>query len=354
VQKFYGKVTDTSGNPVANARLSVYQANVITPLPTIFKPNSDNTLGTLSNPFLTDSDGQYAFVVGDGEFEIRATGSSAVLNISKTITQFQEAITSATPIPVTLNRQLFTSSASWTAPTGVIQVTVTCVGGGGAGGGTAAAASNGGASGGTGGGTVRRVIPVTPGIIYSVVIGAGGVGATNADGTTGSNSTFGSALVIGPGGAGGLRSTTSTGASAPTGGFTSSIGFGGGRVLTLASDAALAIADGAGVAVGGGAGGAGGNGAATGANGSPGIGCETFAGGSAGTGAGTAGGGGGGGGGSSAFGNGANGPTWVAVGTDGISALVNSGGGGSGASNGSAAHKGGDGGSGLCIVEWIS
>ena len=91
MQKFSGKVIDTSGNPVANARLSVYQANVISPLPVVYKPNSDNTLGTLSNPFLTGSDGQYAFVVGPGEYEIRATGSSAVLNISKTITDFTPA-----------------------------------------------------------------------------------------------------------------------------------------------------------------------------------------------------------------------------------------------------------------------
>ena len=190
MQKYYGRVTDTNGNPVASARLTVYQANVISPLPVIFQENADKTLGSLSNPLLTNSAGEYSFIVAPGQYQIRATGSSAVLNISKTVTQYvqQDAEEVA---PVKYNREVFYANATWTAPLGVTQATVTNLGGGA--GGARADLPGAGAVGGVGGGagaTVVRTLEITPLAAYSIVIGAGGIGGTTGAGTDGGDTSL--------------------------------------------------------------------------------------------------------------------------------------------------------------------
>jgi len=106
-----------------------------------------------------------------------------------------------------IQRQLFTSSSSWTAPTGVTRVEVICVGGGGG------AGVDGCTYGGGGwGGIAFGIYTVTPGTSYTVTIGAGGAGANavNAVGSAGGTSSFG-ALVSATGGAGG--GTSSNGAN---------------------------------------------------------------------------------------------------------------------------------------------
>ena len=129
--KFQGKVTDLNGNPVPGAQLTISKTNVITPLPVIYTIASDNSIVASANPFNSDANGEYVFAVESGTYSIEATGSSAVLNISKTITQFTLATsTAAAAVAVTLQSQTFLSNSSWTAPTGVTQATVTCVGGG--------------------------------------------------------------------------------------------------------------------------------------------------------------------------------------------------------------------------------
>ena len=75
---------------------------------------------------------------------------------------------------------------TWVAPTGVTSVCAVCVGGGGAGG----SAPNGGAGGGGGALGYKNNIAVTPGQLYTVVVGAGGVGRYNAIGTAGGDSYF--------------------------------------------------------------------------------------------------------------------------------------------------------------------
>ena len=105
--KFQGKVTDTSGNPVAGARLTVTKTNVITPLPIIYTIASDGSISASANPFNSDSNGEYVFAVEPGSYSIEATGSSAVLNISKTITQFtpsDPASSASTSNPYPFNR----------------------------------------------------------------------------------------------------------------------------------------------------------------------------------------------------------------------------------------------------------
>ena len=131
--KFQGKVTDLNGNPVPGAQLTITKTNVITPLPIIYTIASDGSIVASANPFNSDSNGEYVFAVEPGSYSIEATGSSAVLNISKTITQFDQTYTAAVTTPVQLYRSIYYSDATWVAPSNCVQATVTCVGGGGGG-----------------------------------------------------------------------------------------------------------------------------------------------------------------------------------------------------------------------------
>ena len=110
----------------------------------------------------------------------------------------------------------FSSSATWTCPQGVNQVTIELWGGGGGGGGGSGSkdypfpygcSSNGwnyfGSNGGNGGngGYNRGVFSVTPGASYTIIIGNGGVGGT--------------------GGIGVIQQSTSNGSNGQNGGLTS-------------------------------------------------------------------------------------------------------------------------------------
>ncbi len=348
--KFQGKVTDTSGNPVPGAQLTITKTNVITPLPVIYSIASDGSIVASANPFNSDSNGEYVFAVEPGSYSIEATGSSAVLNISKTITQFTPSDPASTaPVAVTLNRLVFYSLSSWTAPPGVIQATVTCVGGGGGGGGGSSngGGDTGGGAGGSGAATIRRTLPVDPGTIYPITIGTAGSGnSAGVAGLAGGNTTFGS-LVQANGGNGGGSSTTSAAGVASTAGNGTMAGFGGG-ITTTFTTTAMPILYGFGAAISGSTGGNGGNGF-TGDHGVAGNSLETFAGGARGLGnlGNKA---GGGGGGSSAFGRGGTGGNYGGAAATSPAANNWGAGGGGGAALGSGAS----GSDGLCIVEWIS
>ena len=116
----------------------------------------------------------------------------------------------------------FTSvgSTSWTCPSGVFGIEVLVVAGGG-----------GGSSGGGGGGGViyKPYYPVKPGTAYTVVVGAGGTGATTASSgtgrTVGGNSQFDTLTAIG-GGYGGINDSNGAGSSGGSGG-------GGGATSTV-------------------------------------------------------------------------------------------------------------------------
>ena len=106
------------------------------------------------------------------------------------------------------------------APSGVTNITVEVWGGGGAGGGGNTVAAAGG-----GGGGYKKVTAVTvvPGTQYTIVVGAGGVGAATAGPAGGlSSGVFGATTVSATGGTGGAGGNTpvGTGGTGGTGGFT--------------------------------------------------------------------------------------------------------------------------------------
>lgn len=118
----------------------------------------------------------------------------------------------------TLRTQTFTSSGSWTAPTGVFAVEVFAVGGGGGGGGGGTGTTRMGGGGG-GGAAIYRMVSVTPGVTYTVTIGAGGSGGAPGanNGSNGGTTSFGS-LVTAPGGGGGGHGDTGVGQDGACGG----------------------------------------------------------------------------------------------------------------------------------------
>lgn len=104
--------------------------------------------------------------------------------------------------------QVFTSSGTFTVPSGVTKLKLTCVGGGGGGGGYSQRGSYFGSGGsGGGGGASEGVLTVTSGQTISVTIGAGGGagGSLGSGGTAGSGASGGSTIfdVITAGGGGG-------------------------------------------------------------------------------------------------------------------------------------------------------
>ena len=138
--------------------------------------------------------------------------------------------------------QSFTTSGTWTRPTGCKYIKVTCIGGGGAGGGSAATSSNvscGGSGG--GGGASIEYIDVTSLASATVTVGAGGSGSSGSAGGSGGTSSFGTGpLLQATGGSGGsvLAAGTSINLAAGGAGGSGSLGDinidgGGGGVMMM-------------------------------------------------------------------------------------------------------------------------
>ncbi|WP_259699395.1 phage tail protein [Pseudomonas brassicacearum] len=135
----------------------------------------------------------------------------------------------------------------WAVPTGVTKVFVEVRGGGGSG---AFAALETGAGGGGGGGFSTRLVPVTPGSVITVTVGAGGayVTAVNTVGNPGGSSSFGPHCSA-TGGAGGLV-VGGAGAGYGSGGdFNGSLGAGNPPVRNAASNGGIGGAGGGGESI---------------------------------------------------------------------------------------------------------
>lgn len=109
-----------------------------------------------------------------------------------------------------LNRQVFTSSGTYTPTTGAKFVVVEGVGGGGAGGGIQGVAAGSITCAGGGGGGAWGVLK-TNASSQVVTIGSGGSGVSNGAGNNGGATSFGSLLVL-PGGAGAPKGSVATAA----------------------------------------------------------------------------------------------------------------------------------------------
>jgi hypothetical protein len=134
-------------------------------------------------------------------------------------------------------KQLFTSSGNFTVSVGATAVYITMCGGGGGGGGGYDTKMGGGGGGG-GGYTIKYLHAVTPGNNYTVTIGSGGVGGIgNNNGVAGGTTSFGNVSVTGGGGgkmdigAGGVGGGVGlSGGTAPAAGGFSFVGGNGGSV----------------------------------------------------------------------------------------------------------------------------
>lgn len=118
---------------------------------------------------------------------------------------------------------VFTSNDKWLCPAGVTAVTAHCVGGGGSGGGTTATPSTGG--GGAGGSYAVKIVSVTPGELYDVIVGSGGVGGV-LGGTNGGGSYFkdSSEVFAQGGGAGGWTNVSNVNSSPALGSSAACVG----------------------------------------------------------------------------------------------------------------------------------
>jgi hypothetical protein len=130
------------------------------------------------------------------------------------------------PLQREVNRQVFTSSSTWTKPTtGQTMALVEAWGGGGGG-----ARDPDGAGGGGGGAYIRKIIALASvSASVSVSVGSGGSGFTGeSPGGNGGNSSFGSYLTA-YGGGGGGRDSTSSGGDGGSGGGLTGAGVNGGN-----------------------------------------------------------------------------------------------------------------------------
>ena len=299
-----GSVLDLTGSVAGSVSLNT---------PVVFDNRLNIDASTATNQavkYYTDGEPLNGLVSGNTYF---------LKNVSVSDFAGEQSLYALADVP-TVGQQQYTSAGtfSWTAPAGVTEVSVVCVGGGG-GGSQGTSAGSGAGGGGLG---WRNRIPVTPGAAYTVVVGAGGTRPTTTSTGSGGNggqsyfiTASGPTGVAGNGGTGSITNSTSTRAG---GTF---VGEGGGNGGAGGVRVSTAQAGG-----GGGAGGYTGNGGNGGGTASP----------TAGTGGGAGGGGratgssgtAGSGGGVGIFGAGANGAAGLQS-TDG-----KGGGGGSGGGNG--------------------
>lgn len=130
------------------------------------------------------------------------TNASITVNAKGLVTAASEGVSAV----VSINRQTFPSSGTYTPSPGMVYADIEVWGGGGGGGGATSTPGRVGAGGGAGGYAKKVVSAATIGASKSVTIGAGGTAGANTGGTggTGGTTSVGSVIVQATGGAGGV------------------------------------------------------------------------------------------------------------------------------------------------------
>lgn len=194
----------------------------------------------------------------------RVIGSPAETTLTSVSSQSwpEVKITDTTTLPaytiVKFPRTYLTSIGGWRVPDGIPKVSAMVVAGGGAGG------SRVGGGGGAGGYVYRGVVTLTGNTIESITVGQGGVGIPNYAGKNGGNSSLGSKMIAIGGGGGGASNDNSerAGRNGGSGGGTGdATGFGTSTQTTSGSNDGLGFSGARGQA--GGSWSAGGGGGAT-------------------------------------------------------------------------------------------
>ena len=155
----------------------------------------EGTSGSTSNRISSASSSSYTKTFSDSgtyKYWVRVNNSSGSVD-SNTVTVTVEEETTSTPVTST-NTQSFSSSGTWSRPTGFVSGTAYMWGGGGGGNG-----GNSGRSGGSGGGYSSTSVSSSVASSVSVSVGAGGSGGSSFGGRGGSTS-FGSSSAGGSGG----------------------------------------------------------------------------------------------------------------------------------------------------------
>lgn len=188
-------------NPTSNYSFQMpTSSDLVTDLPAdfeVFGQAVDTRLKALQ-PGTTLGDLAYSSATANTNTRLAIGTTGQVLSVSGGVPVWSTIAASGGD----LYSQDFTSSGTFSVPSGVDKVLVLAVGGGGAGGGCLSGAGTYQAGGGGGGGQIKfEPVAVTAGSSVTVTIGAGGTGGTG-DGASGGSTTFG-ALLTALGGSGG-------------------------------------------------------------------------------------------------------------------------------------------------------
>ena len=181
-----------NGNPLGTGTVTITSPNTNTDQ-TVTLPDQTGTLYISGGDIGTPSAGNGSNLTNLNASNL-SSGTVATARLatsgtasSSTYLRGDQTWATVTSLPG-MQGQVFTSSGTFTVPSGITAVKVTVVGGGGGGGASSGGCSSGAGGGGGGGGTsIRYVTGLTPGGTVSVTVGAAGSGGSGAGGAGGAS-----------------------------------------------------------------------------------------------------------------------------------------------------------------------